>query len=58
LHVQLKISAGARSNRSQNYGDENVDESADVDPRGDDLHFGFCGGEAELQKDRQELPNE
>jgi hypothetical protein len=38
--------------------DENVHEDPDVDPGGNDLHERFCGGKAELQKNRQELPDE
>jgi hypothetical protein len=37
---------------------ENHDDNPDVDPRGHDLHDFFRGGETELQKEPQELPDE
>jgi hypothetical protein len=37
---------------------ENLHENPDVGPGGNDLHERFCGRETELQKNRQELPDE
>ena len=42
----------------QNNGDEELHENSVVDLDGPDLHYGVCGRQAELQKDRQELPDE
>jgi hypothetical protein len=45
-------------NPRQNQLDENDDDNPDVDPRGHDLHHFLRSGEAELQEDAQELPDE
>jgi len=37
---------------------EELHENSVVDIDGRDLHYSVCGGQAELQKDRQELPDE
>jgi len=37
---------------------EKLCEDPVFDSDGSDLHRGFCGGQAELQKDRQELSHE
>ncbi len=42
----------------QNKGNEELHENSVVDLDGRDLHYSVCGGQAELQKDRQELPDE
>jgi hypothetical protein len=52
------FSLAAALNLSQHHSGENHDHNPDVDPRGDDLHDEFCGGEAKLQKDAQELSDE
>jgi hypothetical protein len=38
--------------------DEELSQSFSFGSGGRDLHGGFCGGQAELSKDRQELPDE
>jgi hypothetical protein len=50
--------SASRSILANIHPHENLHESPDVDPRGDNLHDCFCSGKSELQKDAQELPDE
>jgi len=42
----------------QNNGDEELHENSVVDSNGSNVHDCVCSRQAELQKDRQELPDE